>query len=177
MGMSSWIKLYQTVSVANLVKQALRGESTSNFLYCTGTVQREGFNMLFWTVPLDNWSWALLGISVLLITAIIRGQWFPVFAILMRQDCTILNGRHTVLLMIFILATIIFSYGYEGVVSSLLTAQPPLIVFTTLKEVLNGGYKLFAPNGGELTPYKRIFEREYNGYSCVQNVTLKMGIK
>jgi len=161
LGQMDWNKLYNTtVSTDNLVKQVLRGVITVELLYCTKTIEREGFSFLFWTVPFDNWSWVLIGASVLVLILILRGQWFPVFAILMRQDCRILRCRHTKLLMVFILATIIFTYGYEGVVSSLLTAQPPLMVFKTLKELLGVGYKIYAISGTSLTPYRRILEKE-----------------
>jgi len=159
-GFGGWLKWEEYISPENMLKHVLRGESRSLFLYCTETKEREGFSFLFWTVPLDTWSWLMLGSSVIAIIGVLRGQWFPVFAILMRQDCRILQGKQK-LLMIFILATIIFTYGYEGVVSSLLTVQPPVFVFKTLKELLfNDSYKIATSVGNSLAPFQRIFEQE-----------------
>ena len=153
-------ELYTTFPNDNLLKQVLRGSITCKFLYCTKTIEREGFSFLFWTVPFDNRLWLCIGTSVSALVLILRGQWLPVFAILMRQDCRILNGRRASLLMVFILVTIILTYGYEGVISCFLTAQPPLIVFKTLKELLGVGYKMYAIRGTSVAPFKRIFEQE-----------------
>ena len=159
LGQKNWIKLYATVSNDNLLKQVLRGAITCKLLYCTKTIEREGFSFLFRTSPFDDWSWLLIGFSVLTVIIMFHGPWFPVFVILMRQECTILQGKQK-LLMIFILITIVLTYGYEGVISSFLTAQPPLIVYNTLKELLSNGYQMYAPHGGDLTPYRRILEKE-----------------
>jgi len=161
LGIVGWTSWQDKISPENMVKQLNRGKITSLFLYCTPSdaVQREKFNFLFWTVAFDTWSWGLMGASVLFITAILRGQWFPVIAILMRQDCRILNGRQK-LLIIFILATIIFTYGYEGVISSLLTAQPPVIMYETLKDLLGAGYKIVLSKDINLNAYKVIFDTE-----------------
>jgi len=81
------------------------------------------------------------------------------YSILMRQSCTILERNK--ILIIFILATIIFTYGYEGVVSSLLTVPPPVKTFKTLGELLDNGYKLigYDPNGND-SYLRQIFSRE-----------------
>jgi len=90
----------------------------------------------------------------------IRGDSFSL-AILMRQECGILRGRQK-LLIILMFAGIVFTYGYERVVSSFVTVNPPLIVFNTLKETLDAGYKfLYAKMRGEsLRPLEEIFQRE-----------------
>jgi len=110
------------------------------FVYCTELSERESFSSLFWSIPMDTWSWILLGITCLSITILLRGQWFQVYSILMRQSCTILNKNRT--LIIFILATIIFTYGYEGIISSLVIVPPPIKVFNTMKELLDNGYRI-----------------------------------
>jgi len=160
-GILPWNTYTEYISQEILITQVLRGESISVFLYCTQTEIREGFSFLFWTVPFDGWSWILIGISTLVVTIVVRGQWFPIFDILLRQDCTILKGRQK-WLMIFILATIIFTYGYEGVISSLLTVQPPVFVYNTLKDLVDNGYEVEAPTStnGNLSPFNSIFEKE-----------------
>jgi len=105
------------------------------------------------------WTWVLLGISAMVITGFLKGQWFQVYAILMRQECTILHGTRK-LLMIFILATIIFTYGYEGIISSLLTVKPPLIIYPTLKTLVDLGYKILRSDIDPGEKLIRIFEME-----------------
>jgi len=85
-------------------------------------------------------SWIFLAASAAAITLQLRGDWFNVYAILMRQSCTVLSPNKTVI--IFIMATIIFTYGYEGVISSFLTVPPPVHIFKSLKELLQNGYKV-----------------------------------
>jgi len=98
------------------------------------------FSFLFWIIPLDGWSWTLLGISSIILTAVLHGNWFDVFAILMRQSFTKLNSHKS--FIIFILGAIIFTYGYEGVFSSFLTVPPPYVIMKTLRESFERGLKL-----------------------------------
>jgi len=116
------------------------------FLYCTKKPTRESFSLLFWTIPMDNSTWALVGLAVVILTIFLRGQWFEIFAIIMRQSCSILDKKK--ILMVFILATIIFTYGYEGVISSFITVPPPFKIFSTLSELLNSKYKIMIPDYG-----------------------------
>jgi len=44
--------------------------------------------------------------------------------------------------LFLISATIIFTYGYEGVISSFLTVQPPVIIYKKLKDLLLANYKI-----------------------------------
>jgi len=159
LGIVDWLRWYDNIPSENLFRQVLRETRYSSFFYCSKTEERERFSFWFWTVPFDTWSWVWLILTVLAITVILRGEWFPVFAVLMRQDCTILNGRQKVII-VFILATIIFTYGYEGVISSFLTVKPPVFVYETLKDLLDKGYRISKPNGSNFTPYKFLFERE-----------------
>jgi len=110
------------------------------FLYCTKKPERESFSFLFWTIPMDNWTWASLGLATVSLTIMLRGHWFEIIAILMRQFCSVLDKKK--MLIIFILATILFTYGYEGVISSFVTVPPPFKIFNTLKELLDGKYKI-----------------------------------
>jgi len=116
----------------------------SSIFYCTQNAQREAFTILFWTYPIDLWSWMFLGIAAIALTIMLRGDWLPIFAILMRQSCSMLN-RHKVLIL-FIFSSIIFTYGYEGIVSSLLTVPPPYKTFKNMTELFAAGYKLLFPS-------------------------------
>jgi len=136
-----WEEWSPKLSPDMILKQILQGKSTQKFGYCTEVEEREGFSFSFWVVPFDQWSWLFLGISVLGIIGILRGHWFEIYAILMRQECRILKDRQK-LLIIFILATIIFTYGYEGVISSLVIVQPPVIIFKRLKDLIVAQYKV-----------------------------------
>jgi len=62
----------------------------------------------------------------------------------MRQSCTILERNR--IIIIFIFATIIFTYGYEGVISSFLTIRPPIIILETLRDLIENGYKIIEAN-------------------------------
>jgi len=103
------------------------------FVFCTTKIERETLSFMFWTAPLDNWSWVALGTSVMLLIFTYRGQWVEIYSILMRQSCNILEKNK--LLVIFIFAAIIFTYGYEGIVSSYLTVPPPFKAYESLREL------------------------------------------
>jgi len=156
-----WIVHDNKIVSDNTMKQVLRGESDYVFIYCKNSLEREGFRVTFWTIPFDKCSWILIGVSALALTILLKGNWFPVFSILMRQECRILNGRQKIL-VIFILVTIIFTHGYEGVVSSFLTVQPPVIKIKNLKELYadSNGYKLLAAAGSDMSSLKSVFDRE-----------------
>jgi len=136
---------------------------TASWFYCVHEDKREGFNFMFWLVPLDPWSWVGLGISCVILTITLRGQWFQIHSILMRQPCTILD-KHKVLIM-FILVTIIFTYGYEGVISSWITAPPPIVIFKSLRNLLDQGYKLIM-----LSP--KLADPELNAAFVLENISL-----
>jgi len=159
LGVQGWEAMFWSISPDNLVQQKLMGKHTFEFLYCTRTEKREGFNVFFWIVPFDNWSWFFIGITVLILIATLNGQWFEVYAILMRQECRILKGKQK-LLMVFILATIVFTYGYEGVVSSFLTVVPPVVVYMRLMDLLDRGYKILLSDIAEFDPLKPVFIAE-----------------
>jgi len=65
--------------------------SPEQFLYCVERDEREAFSILFWTVPLDTWSWTCLLTTCGLLTIQLRGQWFPVYSFLVRQSTAVLN--------------------------------------------------------------------------------------
>jgi len=159
LGLLDWYIWHQSHSSEYLFKQILNERQTFRFFYCTETETLEGFNYLFWTAPFDERSWAVLGLSLLLLTWILKGQWFELFSILMRQECRILKGRKK-LLIAFIFATIVFTYGYEGVISSLLTVPPPLLVYDKLKDLLEAGYKIRLSANESKAQYIPIFNAE-----------------
>jgi len=130
------------------------------FLYCVEKDERESFNFLFWAVPLDPWSWVGLGTSCILLTISLRGEWFQIYSILMRQSCTVLERNR--ILILFILATIIFTYGYEGVISSYLTVLPPIVVLKTVRELIESGYQVIGPNRGQEYPELELLLKREN---------------
>jgi len=130
----------------------------TKFMYCVVRDERESFDIFFWTIPLDSWTWICLCVSCIVLTFQLRGQWFQICSILMRQSCTILNRNK--ILIIFIFATIIFTYGYEGVISSFLTVPPPIKVFKRLRDLVVSGYKIMGINEGSLRELNELFERD-----------------
>jgi len=112
----------------------------SKFVYCTRSPVREAFTFMFWAYPLDSWSWILLGVSIFALIAQVRGEWLEIFAILMRQSCSLFKKRK--ILILFSLAVIVFTNGYEGIISSLLTVPPPYKIFSNSEELLEAGYRI-----------------------------------
>jgi len=126
------------------------------FMYCAKNDEREGFDAGFWATPLDQWSWIFLGITCTVLLIQVRGDWFQIYSILMRQSCTLLQQNRT--LIVFIFASIVFTYGYEGVISSLITVLPPFKTFKTIKELVDNGYKIIMDDMGFKT--KELLRRE-----------------
>jgi len=145
-----------------LMTQVQKNSDVYKFMYCERKEERESFSFLFWTVPFDLWSWTLIGITSLALTLVLKGQWFQVFAILMRQECTVLNSKKH--LIIFILATIVFTYGYEGIISSWIIVPPPLVIVKDLKELLDRNYTLIHQGIGDVAgkseKMKFLFKKE-----------------
>jgi len=139
------VRLFEMNSLVSSITLSERSfvileKEVKRFIYCVEFEERKGFTFLFWIAPMDVWSWTCLGISCYFLTIQLRGQWFQVYSILMRQSCSVLEKNKTVI--IFIFASIIFTYGYEGVVSSFLTVLPPVRTLKTLKELIENNYKL-----------------------------------
>jgi len=78
-------------------------ESKENyqFIYCTEPSKNkeltENFSHTFWIVPLDFWSWVFLLLSGMVLTVLLYGNCFEIFAILMRQSCSVLQVIQTIL--------------------------------------------------------------------------------
>jgi len=125
----------------HFLKQVHHYTIEAKYFYCTKSSKRESFSFLFWATPFDSWCWALTAFSALGLTILLHGQWFEVYAILMRQECTILRKKKV--LVIFIFSTIVFTYGYESFISSSLIVPPPDFIFSHLKELIENGYKIF----------------------------------
>jgi len=80
-------------------------------------------------------------------------------AILLRQSSSEVATKRP--LVVFVFACIIFTYGYEGVISSLIIVRPPFFVFDSMKELLDNGYKIFGLTENGLTKFLTpIFKRE-----------------
>jgi len=109
-------------------------------MYCTESSERQTFNFLFWTCPFDEYSWILLGTCFLSLSILLRGQWIMVAAISMRQG--IQPKQWNVALLTFLLITIVISCCYESIISSYLIIAPPFVVFNSLKNLIDDGYKV-----------------------------------
>jgi len=71
---------------------------------------------------------------------VVKCQCFQIFGILIRQYCLVLNKKK--LLIILVYSSILFSYGYEGAISSLVTVPSPPVVVDKLGYLLDQGYKI-----------------------------------
>jgi len=139
----------------------------SQFFYCTKTEEREGFNMMFWTIPFDLLSWIMIIVSGLSYAVFLKVNLFDIFAILMRQECRIMKDLR-IFAVIYILSSIIFTYGYEGVISSLVIVKPPVIIHDRLKDMLaNHDFKILYPQLSSTSPVTDVFESE----KIVGNIT------
>jgi len=139
--------------------QLIPKDQILRFVYCVKQEEWESFNALFWTTPMDTWSWVGLSISCVALTLQLRGEWFQVYSILMRQSCTVLLRNRT--LLIFIFVTIVFTYGYESFISSSLIVPTPFKTFKSLKELIDNGYKIIGSQDNHPKPQLReIFKRE-----------------
>jgi len=143
-------------------------------VYCTPGFERETFNFKFWTVPFDIGSWIGIAISVLTLVIMLKGEWFQVFAILMRQEYSALKTRKS--LIVFIFMSIIFTYGYEGVISSRLIVQPPVIVVNNLKDLLDNNYKIIDAVPDAERKFVEIFKAENIPLERVNSSIVHTGI-
>jgi len=125
----------------NFYTQMLVKDEISSLVYCTKNRGQILLSLQFWTSPFDLGSWIAIVCTACLLTLLLRGQWLSVYAVLLRQDCRILEKQK--LLIIFILVATIFNYGYEGIFSSLVIAPSPFLVFSSLRELLVNGYEVF----------------------------------
>jgi hypothetical protein len=119
----------------------LRDRVKFRFLYCREWDDRESFSFFFWTKPFDGWGWALLALSMLGLTLVLKGNWLDVFgALLVRQSASSLDSHKTLILLVA--AAIVITCGYESIISSELIVPPPVLVARSLRDLLGSGYRL-----------------------------------
>jgi len=156
----SWLDWLSGVSPVNFCSQFLRSESRQTFVYCREIEERAAFNFLFWCIPFDEWSWIFIGIFFVTWIILLKGNWFDVFSILMRQASSTLNKNKS--LMIFVLCWIVLSCCYESLISSFLTVLPPVLTYDTLKDLIEHDYKIVVLPGNmeNTTGLERAFKLE-----------------
>jgi len=157
LGILSWWDT--VVPTQSLFTQMLRGSRISQFIYCTKSEEREGFSMFFWTVPFDNWSWIMIAISAISVAVSLDIKPFEILAILLRQESQVFKGKQK-LVIIFVFSSFIFSYGYEGVISSFLTVKPPVKIYDRLKDVLAQNYSILHPASSGRRLFQEVFKTE-----------------
>jgi len=114
---------------------------TMKFMYCSEQFERETFNLLFWSVPFDTLTWVGIGAVLVIISILLRGNWIDVVGILLRQSAALLD-ENKVMLVLLMLACIVITCGYESIISGFLTVPPPVVVFTSLQDLLDNGLKI-----------------------------------
>jgi hypothetical protein len=125
----------------NVLQWYLRDSASWKFLYCRKGDEWKGFSFFFWAVPFDEAGWALVALSLLSLTVVLKGDWLFAFgALFVRQGFEALNTKR--ILILFVLSAIVLTGGYEGVISSLVIIPPPPIVAITLKDLIDSGYTL-----------------------------------
>jgi len=129
-----------TLAPISTLSQVLISTEEQAVVYCVKSSERMAFSPKFWTMPFDMTSWVFIGVSCFCLTLLLKGEWFEIVSILMRQSCSILNNRR--ILVLFSLITIVLTYGYEGVVSSFLTAPSPLLIVNTIGDLVHDGYRI-----------------------------------
>jgi len=89
----------------------------------------------------------------------------------MRQSCSVLDKKK--ILITFIFATILFTYGYEGVISSFMTVPPPFKVFKTLRElIMDAKYKIMIPAPVKTSPSQFFNSEKYQWIFKTENIIL-----
>jgi len=129
------------ISVPKMFSQNVEDDPSPGLkgVYCVRKDEREAFNYTFWVRPFERYSWLLIGTSFLVISLLLRRDWFQVVIILMRQSCSILERRR--ILVVFVFVTIVLTYGYEGVISSLIIVRSPPIVHQSIGDLFLKGYR------------------------------------
>jgi len=144
----------------HLLVQRLASTEGYKFQYCTRSFERESFNLIFWTTPFDIWTWTGLGISIFVLSVLVRGNWVEVAAIPMRQTCTIL--RKYQILILFMLVSIVITCAYESITSGFLTVPPPMVIMNSLKDLIDNDYKIIrvGSSGSRHPDLQKIFDLE-----------------
>jgi len=159
LGLWNWERLEYWINSTHFYNPLIVHSEFRKFLYCIKSHDHEPFSFLFWTIPLDSLSWILIGISILALAIQLRGHLLQICGILLRQPTAIVKNNK--MLIIFIFGAIVFTYGYESVISSILIVPPSFKVFSTLNELLNNGYKIIGYNENAKNPeLQELFARE-----------------
>jgi len=116
-------------------------------------------SLLFWTIPFDATSWILLAISILTITVVLRGNWMNVVGILLRQGVSGLR-QNKVLVVLMLISTAV-TCCYESIISGFLTIPPPVVIVTTLKDLVDMNYKIVTLGIVEYSELEEVFNREH----------------
>jgi len=141
----NWIQWLPEIPADQVIHQMLRAENKQEFIYCVKQEERENFKFHFWALAFDSWSWAYICAMTLTLTILLKGAWFEVVAVLMRQSCSVLEHRR--ILILFILVTIVLTYGYEGVISSFIMAPSPVVVLKNLRDLISNNYAMIGSKG------------------------------
>jgi len=148
------------IPLERVTEQFLFEIRTQKFVYCQHEVQRESFSLIFWTIPLDTWSWAGLAGTSMIIIIFLRGKWLEVVGILLRQATSIVLSRHTMLVLLMLTTTVV-TCCYESIISGFLIVPPPIIVAKTLKDLIDKGYKIInMKSKSKLSEVVELFRRE-----------------
>jgi hypothetical protein len=124
------------------------------------------FSFFFWTVPFDGWGWSLLGLSMLGLTVVLRGNWIGVFgALFVRQSYSTLYKNK--ILILLIAAAIVINCAYESIISSYIIIPPPVLVARRLKDLVDQGYQIFGWDNSRSEGIEFILKRENISYSTL----------
>jgi hypothetical protein len=166
-GVVSMDTLAWSTNHPSMIHYYLRDTTKAGFFYCRRSVERESFSFFFWAVPFDAWGWALLALSLIVLTLVSKGDWLDVFgALVVRQSYSTLDKNKTLILLLF--AAIVITCVYESIVSSHLIVPPPIIVAQRLKDLVEAGYGILGyDNRGDNTVIFLLLRRENISHSSL----------
>jgi len=129
------------------------------FIYCPENLQRKAFNIMFWTLPLDSLTWAGIGIALIIVSILLKGNWTEAIAIILRQPASVLEENKV--LVVLMLVCVVITSGYESIISGVLTVPPPFNIMSSLKELIDNGFEIIGGDTSARSPeLKELFERE-----------------
>jgi len=109
------------------------------FFYCTPKNVYENFDARFWTTPFDSVTWGLG--MILLGMSIFASQWtgYKYYSKLCSKNI-LRNWRKNKVLISFCCIAILCCY--ESIISSKLTARPPIVLLNTFLDLMINDYKI-----------------------------------
>jgi hypothetical protein len=158
-GISAGIIVLEEVMLMDYrVLSLLRKSSRARLLYCVKSESREeSYHISYWTVPFDLSTWIMIILMCGLLTAIYKGNWLLVTALLMRQYQRLVGrGR----LQVFcLLVTIVIGASYESSLAGYQTVPPPIARIETFKELMERNYKILlgVAQSNDLIDYRLTF--------------------